>query len=160
MSCDSTAPKPSPLASVSTRNGILKSGSVNTGCLVNRAFRCKNALSHSSVQFHSFPFSVSRWSGSAIWANPFTNRRVRLHTIAGYHMAQWHLEGFIFSPAPCSRENTSSSFSRCSAASLLKTIMSSKYTIQVVQCSPQRTVSIRRWNVAGALQSPKGITRN
>ncbi|XP_003382007.1 conserved hypothetical protein [Trichinella spiralis] len=33
MSCDSTAPKPSPIASVSTRNGILKSGCVNTGCL-------------------------------------------------------------------------------------------------------------------------------
>ncbi|KRX78788.1 hypothetical protein T06_2173, partial [Trichinella sp. T6] len=65
-----------------------------------------------------------------------------------YKPTVWHLEGFIFSPAPCSRENTSSNFSRCSAASLLKTIMSSKYTIQVVQCSPQRTVSIRRWNVA------------
>ncbi|KRY45393.1 hypothetical protein T03_9956 [Trichinella britovi] len=90
MSCDSTAPKPSPLASVSTRNGILKSGCVNTGCLVNRAFRCKNALSHSSAQFHSFPLSVRRWSGSAIWVNPFTYRRVWLHTIAGYHMAQFN----------------------------------------------------------------------
>ena len=65
-----------------------------------------------------------------------------------------------FSPGSLRRWNTSLRILKCSAKFLPSTITSSKYTRQLIYCNPVRTMSINRWNVAGALQRPKGITLN
>ena len=72
----------------------------------------------------------------------------------------WHLDAFSFRFAAFSLCITHRKFSSVSENVLPKTIMSSKYTRHFSHCKPRKTLSINLWKVAGAPDSPKGITRN
>lgn len=63
-----------------------------------------------------------------------------------------HFSGFNFSPAE--RNRFSITFQMLMSC-LKKTVVSSKYTRRTWKCNPDITMSIRRWNVAWALQSRK-----
>ena len=71
-----------------------------------------------------------------------------------------HVSGCNFNPACLGRSSTCCKLSRCSSMDLPTTTISSMYTRQLFQCRPARTESINRWNVAGALHNPNGITLN
>ena len=71
-----------------------------------------------------------------------------------------HFEGFKRSPASRRHRKTDSRLRRCSSNVHPSTIMSSRYTRQCDHWRPARTRSMSRWKVAGALQSPNGMTLN
>jgi len=75
-------------------------------------------------------------------------------------LKNWHFLGCNFRLACFNRSNTCCKFCKCSSKDLPIIIMSSRYTRQLVHYNPVSTESIRSWKVAGALQSPKGITLN
>ena len=78
-----------------------------------------------------------------------------------YFTSYWNNALFItfnFSPAVVIRCRTSPRFLICSSEVLPITIASTNYTRQVFQRRPLSTCSISHSNVAGALQSPNGIT--
>ena len=69
-------------------------------------------------------------------------------------------ESFKRSPASRRRRKTESRLRMCSSNIRPSTITSSRYTRQCDHWRPARTRSMSRWKVAGALQSPNGMTLN
>ena len=71
-----------------------------------------------------------------------------------------HIIAFNFRLAAFSLCMTHLKLPRVSLKVLPKMIISSRYTKHLSHCRPLKTVSMSRWNVAGAPESPNGITRN
>ena len=71
-----------------------------------------------------------------------------------------HFFGFKRSPAARRLVRTCQRFWRCPSKFFPITRMSSRYTMHELLASPTKTVSMRRWNVEGALHSPNGMIRN
>ena len=71
-----------------------------------------------------------------------------------------HFFGFNLSPAESNRSNITLKYSIMCWNSFPKARSSSKYIKQMSRCNPVNTVSIRRWNIAGALHRPNEITWN
>ena len=72
--CDRTAPRPLMLASVSSTNGLSKSGYTRTGAQVSFSFSFSNDSWHSGVQTKEQFFLVRLWRGDAILAKPSMKR--------------------------------------------------------------------------------------
>ena len=70
--CDSTAPSPYSLASVSKMKSLLKSGKISIWGWTQEEL--SNASAHSDVHLKSLPFSVKRYKGFAIPAKFLTYR--------------------------------------------------------------------------------------
>lgn len=71
-----------------------------------------------------------------------------------------HFFDFNLSPAESNRSNITLKYSIMCWNSFPKARSSSKYIKQMSRCNPVNTVSIRRWNIAGALHRPNEITWN
>ena len=102
----------------------------------------------SQLSFEPHPF-IRPPSRSRVYLCPF--RGLRLHE---------HFFVFSCRPKLLRRHSTSSSRWRASVTVPPNEITSSKYTKHLDHRIPHKTRSISLSNVAGALHSPNGITRN
>ena len=73
--CDSTAPLPVSLASVSRVNAFLKLGWAKTGACERSRRNFSKACWQSVVHMNLLAFSVSRWSGFVMFAKSLIKRR-------------------------------------------------------------------------------------
>lgn len=87
------------------------------------------------------------------WDSPSSDTMWTKHST--FFWRKEHFDGFSFSPASFILSNTTQKLSKCS----LK-LFPNQLRHQCDHCKPARTRSIRRWNVAEALQSPNGMTLN
>ena len=101
-------------------------------------------------------FTASTFSGS-VWI-PFSD--ITWPKYVTCFPNNTHFLAFSFNPAEWSFSKTSSRLYSISSNVFPYTITSSKYTRHTCHCRPDKTVSISRSKVAGALHSPNGMTLN